>query len=91
MVTGIESLRVDSCVIESLGEFVHNPGFFIGIAQLELFFGEFAIDIQNRIGCGDLVGYLYGEDGLPDVGIREEASNLPLEPEGHIQIPGSGA
>ena len=91
MVSGIEFLRVDYCVIEHLGEFVHNTGFLIGIAQLELLFGEFTINIQDRFGSGDLVSYLDGEDGLPDVGISKEAGDFPLIPEGHEQVPGDRA
>ena len=78
MVSGIEFLRVDYCVKERLRKLVHSPGFRIGIAQLELLLGEFTIDIQYRFGSSDLVSYLDGEDGLPDVGISKEAGDFPL-------------
>ena len=91
MVSGIEFLRVDYCVKERLRKLVHSPGFRIGIAQLELLFGEFTIDIQDRLGSGDLVSYLDGEDGLPNVGIGEKAGDFPLVPEGHEQVPWDGA
>ena len=91
MVSGIELHRIDSGVKEQLRELVHSPGFRIGIAQLELLFGEFTINIQDRFGSGDLVSYLDGEDGLPDVGISKESGDFPLIPEGHEQVPGDGA
>ena len=80
MVSGIEFLRVDHCMKEHLGECVHNTGFLIGIAQLELFLGEFTIDIQDRFGSSDLVSYLDGKDGLSEAHLQTSVGGLSEEP-----------
>ena len=35
----------------------------VGIAELELLFGQFKVQIQHIVGSGDAVGYLHGKDG----------------------------
>ena len=52
----------------------------VGIAELELLFGQFKVQIQHIVGSGDAVGYLHGKDGLAHVGIGKQAGEFPLVP-----------
>ena len=54
---------------------------FVGIAELELLFGQLKVQIQHIVSPGDTVGYLHGKDGLAHIGIRKEAGQFPLIPE----------
>ena len=62
----------------------------VGIAELELLFGQFKIQIQHIVRSGDTVGYLHGKDGLAYIGIRKEAGQFPLIPETVPQRTGRG-
>ena len=62
----------------------------VGIAELELLFGQFKVQIQHIVRPGDTVGYLHGKDGFPHVGIRKEAGQFTLVPETVPQRTGRG-
>ena len=51
-----------------------------GVAELELFVGELAVDVEDAPAAGDFVGHLDGEDGLAQVGVGEEAADLAFVP-----------
>ena len=53
----------------------------VGIAKLELFFGQFKIQIQDNVCPGNTVGYLHGKYGLTHIGVRKEAGQFALIPE----------
>ena len=62
----------------------------VGIAELELLFREFKVQIKHVVSPGDTVGYLHGKDGFSHVGIRKEAGQFPLVPEAVPQRTGRG-
>ncbi len=77
---GIQKLvAVNRHPIEFVGKGV-ELSMLVGIAELELLFGQFKVQIQHIVGSGDAVGYLHGKDGLAHVGIGKQAGEFPLVP-----------
>ncbi len=62
--------------VQPFGKGVGLP-MLVGIAELELLFGQFKIQIQHIVRPGDTVGYLHSKDGLAHIGIRKEAGQFP--------------
>ena len=56
-----------------------------GVAELELFVGEFAVDVEDAPAAGNLVGHLDGQDGLAQVGVGKEAADFAFVPEGEVE------
>ena len=75
--------------VQPFGKGVGLP-MLVGIAELELLFGQFKIQIQHIVRPGDTVGYLHSKDGLAHIGIRKEAGQFPLIPETVPQRTGRG-
>ena len=53
----------------------------VGVAELELFVGELAVDVEDRFLGGDFFGQLGGEDGFAGVGHGEEDNVLVFDDE----------
>ena len=53
----------------------------VGVAQLELFGGEFEVHVEYLFAPGDIFGYLDGEDGFADVAGGEDDGVLVLDDE----------
>ena len=60
------------------------------VAELELLFGQFEVQIQHIVSPSDTVGYLHGKDRLAHIGIRKDAGQLPLIPKTVPQRTGRG-
>ena len=84
-----QRIAVKRYPVQPFGKGVGLP-MLVGIAELELLFGEFKVQIQHIISPGDTVGYLHGKDGLTHIGIRKEAGQFPLIPETVPQRTGRG-
>ena len=52
-----------------------------GIAELELFVGELAVDVEDAVLPGYFVGHLDGKDGFAQVGVGEKAADFSFIPE----------
>ena len=51
----------------------------VGIAELELLFGQFKVQIQHIVGSGDAVGYLHGQGWTcPRWNRQTKQESLPL-------------
>ena len=66
-----EAWREDVCLGAVVG----------GIAELELFVGELAVDVKDAVLPGDFVGHLDGKDGFAQVGVGEKAADFSFIPE----------
>ena len=78
---------VDLGPVHPFRELVEEAGDFVSVAELELLFGELAVEVEDAVVAGDDFGDLDGVEGLAQVGVREEAGDLALVPqfeeEGH--------
>ena len=63
------------------GEDVAVAGGGVGVAHLELFGGEFEVNVEDFFLAGDVLGYLDGEDGFADVAGGEDDGVLVLDDE----------
>ena len=72
---------VDFGPVHALGEGVQGAGGVVGVAELELLFGELAVEVEDAVPLGDFFGNLHGVDGFPEVGVGEEAGDFSLVPE----------
>lgn len=77
----VEVQGIDLGPVHLFGEAVEAAGGFVGVAHLELFFGEFAVEIEDVVGFCDGFGDLDGVDGFSEVGVGEEAGDFALVPE----------
>ena len=91
VVLGLDGGRVDLGAVEALRELVEQAGVPVGVAELELLLGEFAVQVEDGALGGDVFGDLDGEDGFTEVGVREEAADFPFEPERVEEFVGVGA
>lgn len=57
--------------VHALGEGVQGAGGVVGVAELELLFGELAVEVEDAVPLGDFFGNLHGVDGFSQVGIGE--------------------
>lgn len=62
---GTDGVWVDFGSVQAFGEDVAFSSFRAAVAELELFVGEFAVDVENVSCTGDFVGHLDCEDGFP--------------------------
>ena len=86
----VEGERVDLSAVEACGELVQDAGVGVAVAQLELLVGELAVDQQDVLPPGDVLGHLDSEDGLAQVGVGEQAADLALVPELLVEGRGVG-
>ena len=91
VVLGDHCHGVDLGTEEGFRELVAGAGLGIGVAELELFVGHFAVDVQDAVREGDVGGHLDGEDGFTEVGVGKEAADLFFEPEFVVEGVGIGA
>ena len=79
---------------EVVGEAVDDVGVFLDVAHLELFGGEFAVDVEDFLFAGDGLGQLGAEDGLAAVGGGDDYCAFVFYDEAvevHLGIGGSEA
>lgn len=72
---------VDLGPVHAARELVEGTGGVVGVAELGLLFGELAVEVEDAVPAGDLLGDLHGVDGFPEVGVGEEAGDFSLVPE----------
>ena len=77
----VEPHGIDLGAEEAVGETEEAAGDVVGVAQLELFLGELAVEVEDAVVTGNLVGDLDRVDTLSQVGIGKEAADLALVPE----------
>ena len=87
-VGAVDVFGADLGAEEVVREDVADAQVRVGIAELELLVGEFAVDVEDRFVAGDLLGELGGEDGFPGVGDRKEDDVLVLDDEVVAEEPG---
>ena len=63
----------------------------VGVAELELFIGEFAVDVEDGLFGGNFFGQLGGEDGFAGVGYGEEDDVLVFDDEASTEEAWVGA
>ena len=71
-VVAVDVFGVDFGPVELRGKDVAGAGLRVGVAELKLFVGEFAVDVEHRFAAGDIFGHLGGENGFAGVGDGEE-------------------
>lgn len=76
---------------EGIRERIAFTGYGIAVAELELFVGHLAVDVEDAVPDGDVGGHLDGEDALSQVRIGKEAADFLFEPEFVVEGIGIGA
>lgn len=85
---GTYGVWVDFGSVQAFGEDVAFSSFGAAVAELELFVGEFSVDVENVSCTGDFVGHLDCEDGFSEVGVCEEAAYFSFVPEFEVELDG---
>ena len=80
-VGAVDVFRIELGPEEVVREDVAYAALGVGVAELELFVGEFAVDVEDGLLGGDFFGQLGGEDGFSGVGDGEEDGVLVLDDE----------
>lgn len=83
---GTDGVWVDFGSVQAFGKDVAFSSVGVAVAELELFVGEFAVDVEDVSCACDFVGHLDCEDGFSEVGVCEEAAYFSFVPEFEIEL-----